>query len=73
MSDFKMKDETMRLWKNKYKENGDKKPDYTGNALVGGKTLQASLWINTNDNGEKYLSGQFQPPRDQKPKDEALF
>ncbi len=22
MPDFKMKDETMRLWKNKYKENG---------------------------------------------------
>ena len=73
MSDFKMKDETMRLWKNKYKKSGDKKPDYTGNALVSGKTLQASLWINTNDAGEKYLSGQFQPPRGQETKDEALF
>jgi|TARA_R100001530_G_scaffold124976_1_gene93345 uncharacterized protein (DUF736 family) len=73
MPDFKMKDETIRLWKNKYKESGDKKPDYTGNALVGGKKLQASLWINTNDNGEKYLSGQFQPPRGEKAKDEPLF
>ena len=63
----------MRLCKNKYKENGYKKPDYTGNALVGGKELQASLWINTNDSGEKYLSGQFQPPRNPKRKEDELF
>jgi len=29
-----MKENSMNLWKNSYKEDGDKKPDYTGKAKV---------------------------------------
>ena len=29
MAEYKPKDNSFKLWKNKYKEDGDKKPDYT--------------------------------------------
>ena len=51
MSEYKQKDGSFKLWKNKYKEDGDKKPDYTGNGMV-----------SENDDGERYLSGQFKDP-----------
>ena len=30
MAEYKIKDNSFTLWKNKYKKDGDKKPDYTG-------------------------------------------
>ena len=42
--------------------DGDKKPDYTGNGMVNGKKQDFSLWINEDDNGGRYLSGQFKDP-----------
>jgi hypothetical protein len=62
MAEYKIKDSTFKLWKNKYKEDGDKKPDYTGNGMVNGEKKDFSLWINEDDNGQRYLSGQFQEP-----------
>lgn len=59
MADFIMKENSMNLWKNSYKEDGDKKPDYTGKAKVNGVEMDASLWINTNKKGDRYLSGKF--------------
>jgi uncharacterized protein (DUF736 family) len=70
MADFEMKDDSMNLWKNAYKNEGDKKPDYTGKAKVNGVQLDASMWINTNKEGKRYLSGKFQTP---KSKEEVLF
>ena len=62
MAEYKIKDSTFKLWKNKYKEDGDKKPDYTGNGMVNGEKKDFSLWINEDDNGQRYLSGQFKEP-----------
>jgi len=70
MAEYKMKEANFKLWKNKYKEDGDKKPDYTGNGMVNGEKKDFSLWINQNDDGQKYLSGQFKEPYK---KDESPF
>jgi len=70
MADYEVKDQTFKLWKNKYKEEGDKKPDYTGNGLFSGKTKDVALWINKDKNGNRYLSGTL---KDQKSKDESPF
>ena len=70
MADYQVKDQTFKLWKNKYKEEGDKKPDYTGNGLFNGKTKDVALWINKDKNGNRYLSGTL---KDQKSKDESPF
>tara|TARA_R100000995_G_scaffold68059_1_gene36717 strand:+ start:172 stop:384 length:213 start_codon:yes stop_codon:yes gene_type:complete len=70
MADYQVKDQTFKLWKNKYKEEGDKKPDYTGNGLFSGKTKDVALWINKDKNGNRYLSGTL---KDQKKKDDSPF
>jgi len=62
MAEYKPKDNSFKLWKNKYKEEGDKKPDYTGNGMVNGKKQDFSMWINESDDGTRYLSGQFKDP-----------
>jgi len=59
MAEYKIKDYSFTLWKNKYKKDGDKKPDYTGNGMVNGEKKDFSLWINETDKGDRYLSGQF--------------
>ena len=59
MAEYKTKDNSFTLWKNKYKKDGHKKPDYTGNGMVNGEKKDFSLWINETDKGDRYLSGQF--------------
>ena len=59
--DFELKDNTMSLLKNGYKEEDDNRPDYTGSAKVDGVELKASLWINKTKSGATNLRGQFQP------------
>jgi len=58
---FELKDNSMSLLKNGYKEEGDNRPDYTGDAKVGGVDMKASLWINKTKSGATNLRGQFQP------------
>ena len=59
MAEYKQKENSFTLWKNNYKKDGDKKPDYTGNGMVNGEKKDFSLWINETDKGDRYLSGQF--------------
>ena len=61
---FELKDNSMSLLKNGYKEDGDNRPDYTGDAKVNGVELKASLWINQTKTGKTNLRGQFQPKED---------
>ena len=70
MPDYKVKDDTFKLWKNKYKTDGDKKPDYTGNGMFNGSTKDVALWINKDKNDNRYLSGQLKDP---KSKNESPF
>ena len=59
MAEYKTKDNSFTLWKNKLKKDGDKKHYYTGNGMVNGEKKDFSLWINETDKGDRYLSGQF--------------
>tara|TARA_R100000995_G_scaffold83043_1_gene58071 strand:- start:2428 stop:2640 length:213 start_codon:yes stop_codon:yes gene_type:complete len=70
MAEYKQKDQSFKLWKNKYKNEGDKKPDYTGNGLINGEKKDISLWINEDKNGQRFLSGQINEPYK---KEEASF
>ena len=64
---FELKDNSMSLLKNGFKKDGDNKPDYTGNAKVGGVEMKASIWINKTKAGKTQLRGNFQK------KDDAPF
>ena len=57
---FELKDNSMSLLKNGFKEEGDNKPDYTGNAKVDGVDMKASLWVNKTKDGKTQLRGNFQ-------------
>ena len=61
---FELKDNSMSLLKNDYKKEGDNRPDYTGDAKVGGVDMKASLWINKTKAGKTNLRGQFQVKED---------
>ena len=58
---YEMKDNSMSLLKNGYKDDGDNRPDYTGDAKIGGVDMKASLWINKTKAGKTNLRGVFQP------------
>lgn len=64
---FELKDNSMSLLKNGFKEEGDNKPDYTGSAKVDGVDMKASLWVNKTKDGKTQLRGNFQK------KDDAPF
>tara|TARA_Y100001963_G_scaffold113927_1_gene157894 strand:+ start:141 stop:368 length:228 start_codon:yes stop_codon:yes gene_type:complete len=55
MSDY---DNTNRgaMFPNKYKEDGDKRPDHTGNLNVDGKEFKIAAWESTSKAGNDYLS-----------------
>ena len=62
MAEYKQKDQTFSLWKNEYKKEGDKKPDYTGSGMINGEKKDISMWINEDKNGKRYLSGKINEP-----------
>ena len=53
------------LFRNKQKETGDNKPNLTGEAKVNGIVYRVSAWTKLTKNGEKWLSLNIQPPKDQ--------
>ena len=62
-SKFEQKNGTITVFKNKDKEEGDNRPDYTGPAKTEeGVELQVALWITESKNGLIYLSGKLQKP-----------
>lgn len=44
------------LFKNKKKEDGDKRPNYTGSLNVGGTDYWISAWLETSKAGERFMS-----------------
>lgn len=70
------KTNTFTLGRNKYKEEGDKKPNYTGLlVLEDGTEKEIAAWIQTNsETGEKFFSGRIQDRREKSnaPKAEAF-
>ena len=61
MSDY---DNTNRgaMFTNKYKEDGDKRPDHTGNLNVDGKEFKIAAWQSTSKAGIDYLSVRITEP-----------
>ena len=54
------KDMTGSLFKNDRKES-DTHPDYKGSALINGVDHWLDAWINTDRNGNKYMSLKLKP------------
>lgn len=57
---YEPKDMTGSLFKNDRKET-DNHPDYKGSALLNGADHWVDAWINTANNGTKYMSLKFKP------------
>ena len=58
------KDNSGNLFKNSFKEEGSKQPDFKGDVMVGGEVIKASAWINKDKNGNHYIGLQFQSAAD---------
>ena len=58
------KDNSGNLFKNTYKEEGSKQPDFKGDVIIGGNVMKASAWINKDKNGNHYIGLQFQSMED---------
>ena len=61
---YEQKDNSLNLFVNKFKKDGSREPDFTGDALVDGKEWKVSGWKNKDKNGNTYLGIQFKSPQD---------
>ena len=61
---YEQRDNTYGLFVNRFKEDGDKQPDFRGDALVDGKEKKISGWKKTDKNGNTFISGSFEDPQD---------
>ena len=70
---FELREGQGSLFKNKYKQEGDKTPDYRGTALYNGEKVKLSAWVKDGKNG-KFMSLSIQPDKDfgQEHKNEPL-
>ena len=50
------------MFPNRYKEDGDKRPDHTGNLDVDGKEFKIAAWQSTSKAGNDYLSVRLTEP-----------
>ena len=58
------KDNSGNLFKNTYKEEGSKQPDYKGDVMVNGQVMKVSMWVNKDKNGNSYFGLSFQSPEE---------
>ena len=58
------KNNSGNLFKNSFKEEGSKQPDYKGEVMVDGVVMKASLWLNKDKNGQTYFGLGFQSMED---------
>jgi uncharacterized protein (DUF736 family) len=54
------KDNTGSLWNNDNKEEGDKRPNMTGQAKVNGQMMRVAAWNNTSKKGKEYVGLSFE-------------
>lgn len=59
---YEQKDNTGALFGND-KDGNDKRPDYTGDAMVNGAKMRVSAWAKISKSGNAYLSLKFSEPR----------
>lgn len=53
------------IFKNKYKTEGDYKPDYKGTVNIDGVNKEIALWVRTDKNGGEYFSVKISEPYQQ--------
>ena len=59
MSDYEVRDGDVSMFEND-KEGNDKRPDFTGYAIVDGTKMNVSLW--TKNSGRLRFSGRIEEP-----------
>jgi hypothetical protein len=59
---YEHNDMTGTIFKNTFKQEGDKAPDYRGNVKVRGELLEIALWVKDGTKG-KFFSAKIQEPR----------
>lgn len=64
---YEMRDGGGTIFKNKYKKDGDRSPEYRGEIMWRGEKVEIALWVKDGQNG-KFFSAKLQEPRS---KDEA--
>ena len=60
MSEFEIKENKGSIWKNDYKNDNEKAPDYKGKINVDGTIKQISLWVNKTEGGKSYFGVQIE-------------
>ena len=65
MSGYQQRDNNGSLFKNDRKDPknpaDEKKPDYTGEAIINGEPMRLSAWIKNGKNNSKFMSIAFSP------------
>ena len=61
---YEHEDGTASLFQNDYKEDGDKRPDYTGKGRVGGDMKEFALWKRETKKGTTMLFVKWTEPRE---------
>jgi hypothetical protein len=61
---YELRDGTGTIFKNKFKEEGDNKPDYKGEVMWRGEKIEIAHWVKQGQNG-KFFSVKLQEPRAQ--------
>lgn len=65
---FEQRDMSGALFKNDKKGN-EKRPDYTGKAMVDGEEYRLAAWIKESRGGQKFLSLSFTDPDESRESD----
>ena len=61
---YEHEDGTASLFQNDYKEDGDKRPDYTGKGKVEGGMKEFALWKRETKNGTTMLFVKWSEPQE---------
>lgn len=64
MSKYTHRDGNGSLFRNERKVEGDRTPDYRGDAMLNGQLVEIAAWVKESSSGKKFLSLKFQEPRE---------
>ena len=59
---LELDDNTIVLFPNGKKTEGDNQPNYRGEGMYNGVAFEAGVWKNVSKGGKTYLKGQLQDP-----------
>ena len=62
---YELRDGSGSLFRNEKKQEGERTPDYRGDAMVNGKRVEIAAWVKEAASGKKFLSLKFSEPREQ--------